>query len=86
MRGTVGNPRKATFGQPFSPEDFDLDLFLISDSLPKAQKVVPLAGARDRSYRMFPEAFEGMKSSGKGLSVKIFRPDEAIPGPYIIFE
>ncbi len=86
VRGTVGNPRKPTFGEAFNPGEFDLDVFVISDALPKSQKVVPLAGARDRLARRFPEALEGIKESGKGLSVKIFRTGETVPGPFLILE
>ncbi len=30
-RGTVGNPKKPTFGQPINLNDFDVDVFIVSD-------------------------------------------------------
>lgn len=86
VRGRVGNPRKPTFGQPFQPEEFDLDFFVVSEKLPKPTKVTPLAGARDRLARRFPDVFEGLKFSGQGFSVKVFRPGEQIPGTFMFFE
>ncbi|MEO6897939.1 MAG: DUF4157 domain-containing protein [Caldimonas sp.] len=90
VRGTVGNPRKASFGKAFEPESFDLDVFVVSDSFPGTIKVVPLANARDRLIRGFPGVFDdvtvALKSGGSGLSVKVFRSGDVLPGPFILFE
>jgi hypothetical protein len=86
VRGTVGNPRKVTFGQAFDPEMFDLDLFVVSEKVPQTGKVFPLPGARERLFKRFEEVMEGLKFGGKGLSVKVFRPGEALPTPFLMLE
>jgi hypothetical protein len=84
-RGTVGNPNKPTVGQPFDPNNFDLDLFVVSDSLPSSAKVVPLQGARDRLAKRCPGAMSGLKEGGKGLSIKIFRSGDALDPDAVLF-
>jgi hypothetical protein len=85
VRGVVGNPRKETHGEPFNPEDFDLDIFVVSAKLPQSDKVVPTAMLRDRIFRSSEKTFEGLRPGGKGVSIKIFRPNETIPGPRVYF-
>ena len=84
-RGTVGNPNKPTFGQPFDPTKFDLDFFVVSDSLPRTNKVVGLQGMRDRLVRRCPAALAGLKAGGEGLSVKIFRSSDALDPAAVLF-
>ncbi len=84
VRGTVGNPRKETFGKPVAIDDFDLDVFVISDKLPNPGRVVGLPNARDRLYRAFPGVFEGLRPGGRGLSIKVLRSGEPM-GDIVMF-
>jgi hypothetical protein len=84
-RGTVGNPNKPTFGQPFDPNKFDLDFFVVSDSLPQSKKVVGLQGMRDRLVGRCPAALAGLKAGGEGLSVKVFRSSDALDPAAVLF-
>jgi hypothetical protein len=49
--GKVGNPNKPTFGQPWNPDSFDLDLFIeserIFDFLKKQGKVIDIIDGRE---------------------------------------
>jgi hypothetical protein len=84
VRGRVGNKNKPTFGRSFDPKDFDMDFFVISDRLPRSEKVVGLQFMRDRFARRFPGVLDGLREDSKGLSVKVFRPGERIPDPFLI--
>ncbi|MDQ6661308.1 MAG: hypothetical protein M3Z24_10125, partial [Chloroflexota bacterium] len=88
VRGSVGNPRKLTYGRNFDPNNYDLDFFVISKELKELNvpKVVGLPQFRDRLYRRFPGVYDGLKQGGKGLSVKVYRPGETIPGPLLMLD
>ncbi|RCS56457.1 hypothetical protein [Parvibium lacunae] len=85
--GKVGNPNKATFGQPIDPNKFDLDLFVQSDVLLETYgtklKAAPVL--RQSLVDDFPDLFKGLKPGKDGLSIK-FRPTGQQPEGSIMFD
>jgi hypothetical protein len=73
--GKVGNPNKATFGQPINQDEFDLDLFVQSDKLFEqfGGKLKAAPELRQHLIDHFPDLMQGLKPGKKGLSIK-FRP------------
>lgn len=73
--GRVGNPNKATFGQPINPGAFDLDLFVQSDTLLEqfGSRLRPAPALRQTLVQQYPDLFEGLKPGKQGLTIK-FRP------------
>jgi hypothetical protein len=85
--GKVGNPNKATFGQPINQDQFDLDLFVQSDKLfgQFGGKLKAAPELRQHLVENFPELMQGLKPGKKGLSIK-FRPStDDLPKGSIIF-
>jgi hypothetical protein len=88
--GTVGNPNKKRFGEPFDPFDFDLDLFIVDEDMPqptkqdedgrRRPKPINMQGLRSRLKGHCPEALIGLKPDG--TSVVVRRPNE-VPGDTI---
>ncbi len=71
--GTVGNPNKATFGQPVDLKKFDVDYWIESDVL--FQKFGPNLKANPEFRKILSETpgFEGLKPNKEGFSIK-FKP------------
>ncbi|CAN5911142.1 hypothetical protein BH11VER1_BH11VER1_13610 [soil metagenome] len=71
--GTVGNPTKATFGQPINLNKFDIDYWIKSDAL--FQKFVPNLKANPEFRIILSETpgFEGLKPNKEGFPIK-FKP------------
>lgn len=71
--GTVGNPNKATFGQPIDLNKFDIDYWIKSDAL--FEKFGPNLRANPEFRKILSETpgFEGLKPNKEGFSIK-FRP------------
>jgi hypothetical protein len=84
--GTVGNPNKATFGQPIDPNNFDLDLFVQSDTLldTYGTKLQAAPDLRQSLVDSYPDLFQGLKPGKDGLSIK-FRPTGQPPNGSIMF-
>jgi hypothetical protein len=85
--GRVGNPNKATFGQPINPEKFDLDLFVQSDVL-LAQfgtKLIAAPVFRRSLIESNPALFSGLKPGKEGVSI-MFRPSGSPPTGSIMFK
>jgi hypothetical protein len=80
-QGTVGNPRKPTFGQPVNLANFDIDAFIVSDELAElAMWGTDVPGVRqvqqaiEQDLRRMVE-FDGLRSRGFGF--RIFTQEEA---------
>jgi hypothetical protein len=71
--GTVGNPKKPTFGQPIDLNNFDVDFWIESNILfnQYGTKLIP-----DKTFREIlskTEGFEGLKPGKSGFTIK-FKP------------
>ena len=85
-RGTVGNRRKSTFGQPINLDDFDVDAFIVSDELVTRYgnrrwgNQIPELKKIQEEIRValgeLPE-FQGLRPGEKGFSFRIFTQEEA---------
>jgi RHS repeat-associated protein len=82
-RGTVGNRRKVTFGQPINLSDFDVDAFVVSDELAGLGKwgdqipeLYELQANIREALGDMPE-FQGLRPGDKGFSFRIFTSEEA---------
>jgi hypothetical protein len=85
--GVKGNPNKGNVGAPWNENDFDLDLFIISDKLAgiNGRKTIPLPEVRDMLANNFPKLFGGLRSGGKGVSVKFYTENQAANKGGMIF-
>lgn len=71
--GTVGNPNKATFGQPINLNKFDIDYWIKSDTLFKKFGSNLKANPEFRKILSETPGFEGLKPNKEGFSIK-FKP------------
>jgi hypothetical protein len=86
--GKVGNETKLNFGDPINLEDFDIDIFVVSDTLVNqfGDKVIPAAGLRSYLYKTNPLLFEGLRPGGKGVSLKIHRSTKDLGEGAVFFD
>jgi hypothetical protein len=68
--GTVGNPNKATFGQPIDLNKFDVDYWIESDILFKQFGPNLKANPAFRKILSETPGFEGLKPDKDGFSIK----------------
>jgi hypothetical protein len=82
--GVKGNPNK--HGN-WNPNDYDLDLFIVSNDLApiNAGKIIKLPHIRDGLVKEFPELFSGLRSGGKGVSAKFYTEEQAVSKGGLIF-
>ena len=84
--GQVSNPNKTP--GPWNQEDFDLDIFIVSDKLSiqfGRKQLIKLPEVREALVHDHPEFFSGLRPGGKGVSLKIFSENEAATKGGIIF-
>jgi len=73
--GTVGNPNKATYGQPIDLNSYDIDYWIKSD------KLYEMYGNSLKADPIFREilgqtpGFEGLKANKQGFSIKFLPSD-----------
>ena len=68
--GVVGNPSKATFGQPIDLSKFDIDYWIKSDTLYQQYGNSLKANAGFRQILSETPGFEGLKPNKAGFSIK----------------
>jgi RHS repeat-associated protein len=82
-RGRVGNLNKPTRGQPINLDNFDIDFFIISDSLAsqgvwgdQIPELRPIQREIRSALKNVPE-LQGLKPGREGFSIRIFSQEDA---------
>ena len=85
--GIVKNRNNPTIGQPWNPDDYDLDLFIESDLLwtKTGDQAIPLPHVREALARTDPEVFAGLRPGGSGVSVRFFPSSTTLGNDVLYF-